>query len=288
MQSPKYFDWFATVERHRQDRPPEFPGLRDPAAFFETGAELERRGMRFGKIILSFPRTTEELRALSGQPELSEIDESFLGPDRLLVVTTRIALSDFLFENRRALRAALNKLSAKLFDIGWLHFEKLARSHSELTAHFASQLHGDFTNRAIIEFTQNKGAFYMKCQRLDGGGKQTFTRSQARTACFVLHAKGVPTLNGADLLVLFGMGGVETLVLAYHLRNGLSHLLDEPCFAMIEFEGAERPANEPSNLRFASLWRPRVILHAAPLLPASPSSEAAVKRVLAGPRSLLV
>lgn len=232
--------------------------------------------------MFAYPRTKKELDGPFEQVKIERIGDRFLGPGHLLVVPTRIALSDHLFEAKRVLRAALNQLDAKVIEIAWLHFDILARCHVTLACHFASQLPPELANRASIEFIQNKGAFYTTCERHGGGGRQRFTRRNARTAGYVLHVKRVPSLHGADLVVLFGMGGVETLVLAHHLRTTLSRLLAEPVFAMIEFTNAVRP-DRPEDTSFARLWRPQIVLEAAPLLPERSCPEAAVARLLAGP-----
>jgi len=286
--APRWFHWLALVEHHRPDRRHEFPGLRDPAAFFEVMAALVERGYRAGRVIYTYPRTTRELRELQrlvrlGQLRLAPVDLDFLGPGHLLVVPTRIPLSDWVFENKKMLRSPLNELDAKVMAIGWLYFEYLARSASQLTARVASLLAPEYANRAKIQFMQNKGALCVKCWRLDGGGYQEFSAEDARTLGWVLYLKDVPSLRGADLLVFWGMGGVETLALAHHLRTDLGHLLDAPGFTMIEFSRAARP-DCPSDVGFASAWQPEIILRADPLpLDALLSEEAAVARVLDGP-----
>jgi hypothetical protein len=286
------FHWLSLVEHHRADRPHEFPGLRDPAAFFEVMAALVARGYRAGRAIYTYPLRLRELQALQqqhrlGRLQLPPLDLGFLGPGHLIVVPTRIPLSDFVFDLKRMLRPPLNLLNARIMALGWLYFEYLARSSSRLTAPVASLLRPGYENRAMIQFQQNKGALAVKCWRLDGGGGQKFGAKQARTMGWVLYLKDVPSLLGADLLVFWGMGGVETLALAHHLRTGLGHLLDAPGFTMIEFERAVRP-DHPGDVGFASDWRPEIILRCEPLpLDGLLSPEAAVARVL-GERPLVV
>ncbi len=284
------FHWLSLVEHHRPGRAHDFPGLRDPAAFFEIVAALVERGYRAGKAIYTYPLRTRELQDLQqqhrlGRLRLAPLDLRFLGSGHLIVVPTRIPLSDFVFDLKRMLRPPLNPLNARIMAIGWLYFEYLARSSSRLTAPVASLLRPEFANRAKIQFMQNKGALCVKCWRLDGGGYQRFTAKEARTVGWVLYLKDVPSLLGADLLVFWGMGGVETLALAHHLRTGLGHLLDAPGFTMIEFDRAVRP-DHPSDVAFASDWQPEIILRCDPLpLDGLLSPEAAVARVLGeGPR----
>jgi hypothetical protein len=278
---PVVFDWLALLarQRHTESLSPVPP---DGGAFFEVAAALARRGGRFGEVRYSRPSSRPEVERQRRELCLEKLDHSFLGRGHVLVVPTRIPLSDLLFENNRMMWIGFNDLTAKIVEIVWLHLNILARCHVELVTDLASELLPGFENRACIEVFQNKGAFYKKCRRLDGGGRQNFRRRDARTAAFVLHLKEVPTLNGADLLIFFGMGGIETLALAHHLRTDLAHLLDESCFAMIEFSEATRPLTLPDS-SYATTWRPRVILHTEPRLPASSDPEAAMARVLFGP-----
>jgi hypothetical protein len=286
MRKPRYVDWLASVAWTRRDRPPPAAELRDSGAFLEAAAAFSARGCRIDRVVYGHPSSEDELEQMKSElrlgrrPRLKKLDLGFLGPGRVLVVCTRLPLSDLVFDNKRKQWVALDELTARIVEIGWLHFRILARTHVELWPRFASQLAPGFERRARIQFVQNCGAFYTWCQHLEERGKQHFSADDARTAGYVLHLKQVPSLNGADLLVFFGMGGVETLALAHHLRNGLGHLLDEPGFSMVEFERAVRP-QAPSDAGFASLWRPRVILHADPLVPQESDPEAAMARLLA-------
>jgi hypothetical protein len=286
------FHWLALVEHHRPDRPHGFPGLRDPAAFFEVMAALVARGYRAGRALYTYPVRVRELQALEqqhrlGRLHLAPLDPRVLGPGHLIVVPTRIPLSDYVFILRRMLRPPLNELNARILSIGWLYFDHLARSSIRLTAPVASLLPPEYANRAEIRFQQNKGALAMRCRRLDGGDRRKFGAQEARTMGWVLYLKDVPGLLGADLLVFWGMGGVETLALAHHLRTGLGHLLDAPGFTMIEFDNAVRP-DHPGDVDFAAQWRPEIILRCNPLpLDALLSPEEAVARVLGrGPRGV--
>jgi hypothetical protein len=284
MAAPRDIHMLGLVEQHRQDREPDFPGIRDSDALNEVAIELTRRGDRLRGTLYTYPRTTrqlEEMRAriLRNQLELEEIEPGFLGPGKLLVVPRRLPLSDYIYDNRKRIRAALDRLDAKLFDIGWQHFRILSRTNATLTPHFAEQLSEELANRASIDFKQNQGAFYRVCTRLDGGGIQRFSAKDGRTWGYVLYIERVASLEASDLLAFGGMGGVETLALAHHLRTKLAWLLDEPGFTIVEFTRAERP-RRPRSAGFAAGWQPQIVLRAEPRLPNPLSEEAAVVRAL--------
>jgi hypothetical protein len=284
MAAPRDIHMLGLVEQHRQDREPDFPGIRDSEALNEVAIELTRRGDRLRETLYTYPRTTrqlEEMRAriLQNQLKLEEVEPGFLGRGKLLVVPRRLPLSDYSYDTRKRIRAALDRLDAKLFDIGWQHFRILSRTNATLTPHFAEQLPERFANRACIEFKQNQGAFYRVCTRLDGGDSQRFSPEDAHTWGYVLYLRDVASLEGSDVLAFGGMGGVETLALAHHLRTGLAWLLDEPGFTIVEFARAERP-RRPRSARFAASWQAQIVLRAGPRLPDPPSEEAAVARAL--------
>jgi hypothetical protein len=218
-------------------------------------------------------------RILRGEWKLEPLEPGFFGPGKLLVVPRRLPLSDYFHENRKQLRAALDRLDAILFDIGWQHFRILSRTNATLAPHFAEQLPERFANRACIDFQQNRGAFYRLCTRAEGGGVERFTAKHGRTSGYVLYIEGVESLEGSDVLLFGGMGGIETLGLAHHLRTTLAWLLDEPGFTIVEFTGVSRPEC-PRSAAFADRWRPEIVLRAEPRLPDPPAEKAAVMRAL--------
>ena len=73
-----------------------------------------------------------------------------------------------------------------------------------------------------------------------GRGIERADRAAGRTAAYLLQLPEVPELNGADLLVMWGQGGTQTLAFAQLLRSDLSHLLDHYGLSMVEMVAPEQ------------------------------------------------
>ena len=190
----------------------------------------------------------------------SELDVSFLKPGDVLVVPTRPPFNDLDHGDKVRSQPGFTTLEQGVFRVCRPYIEVCSRSHMLLTEAVAQRLPKDFANRANVTFRQTKEPWYIQLACRDGGSRPTRVHPSARkTAAYVLYLSEVGCLHGADLLVFFGMGGTQTLVISRRLRTDLSELLERPGFTVIEMT-APGDAEPCGGLDYAHKWNMEVIL----------------------------
>jgi hypothetical protein len=251
------FVFFGPRSRDRQLGPHQ---LRDAGAALQIVAALARLGYELGEFLFNHP---PERRAAPGAgAELHPIDTSSLGPEDVILVTTRPPLDDQASEDRARVERGFTSLEALLFDELRLYFAFCARSHVTLAPAIAAKLDPVLVNRAEIEFRVNRGAHYKWLKPPSRHKFQPPPRGPRRTAAWLIR---VPQLwkGGPSLLTAFAMAGTETMVWAYRLRHDLSRLLEWEGFTMVEIQPRPRPPR-PATLSFCDDWPIDVVLRCEP------------------------
>jgi len=166
-------------------------------------------------------------------------------------------------------------LEQKIIRLCRRYFRVVARSRVRLGDEVAAHLPKKYANRADIRFKATSEPWYTALTTANATTSVKRSRvPERRTAGYLLRLPAVPELNGADLLVMFGLGGTQTLAFAKRLRSDLSGLLDHDGLSMVEMivpEPAESSdENVPESFRlFASArqWEMRVLLEGVLLEP---------------------
>ena len=251
------YSWFAFYQGWLEDRNLKGHHLRDGPAFRELCVALDDRGGRYEKTFRNGPATPAKRRHYeqlikqlvreNQQPliedvaEYQPVDESFLQKVKLLVVTTRLPMNDFQQENRVQVQPGFTSVEQKIIQACRPYLNVCARSRVRLSKGLAAKLPNEFADRADIRFRAVGEPWYNELHTLNPSDRQRRPKpSGRRTAVYVLQLPSVPELNGADLLVIWGQGGTQTLALAQRLRSDLSFLLDYYGLSMIEMVAPER------------------------------------------------
>jgi hypothetical protein len=278
------YHWLAFYQRWLEGRNLKPHHLRDGPAFRELCVALDDRGGRFGKIIHNGPATPgetkkyrEEIQRLveMNQDPLIEdvvkyrvIDQSFLKPGQVLVVSTRVPMNDFQQEDKVQVQPGFTSIEQKVIRACRAYLEVCSRKRVRLSTAVAGELPAKYANRADVIFRVNHEPWYTTLTPIHSGARVRRTpNTKKRTAAYLLQLPAVPELNGADLLVMWGQGGTQTLAFAQRLRTDLSGLLDHYGLSMVEMAApAEQvPPREPPReavlLEYAAEeWETKVLL----------------------------
>jgi hypothetical protein len=222
--------------------------LRDADAFTEISPALYQQEYEYGGIILNYPVIPK-----TEKPPLRWVDDSFIKPDDLIVMTTRPPIHDHISEYRKKVLRSFTTLEKKLFDKLDPYLKISTRLLMEITPELAAKLPRAYKNRACIEVLES-GATY-KSLRTQRAGRPQSGRNPVRTACYFFY---LPRTRNRDhnLLCVFGMGGTETLIWSYLLRTRFPKklILDRPRFILAELYPMRIP-KRPDDLSFADRWK---------------------------------
>jgi len=200
----KQFDWLGWPTNREARHRSYAHKIRDGAAFAEVAAMLARQGYEYRDILLNFP---DQGDAVDGGP--------YAG---LIVMVTRPPLS--AEEARKRVQRSNSRLETEIIDAVKPFFEKCSRDmvmlHDRVATRFGSQ---ECRTRAEICFHQNSDWAWYK--RLRGMTKDINYRDPAqerRTAAYLIYVPRIANRDSA-LLVVFGMGGNDTLLWCRILRD---------------------------------------------------------------------
>ncbi len=270
------YHWLAYFYGLREGRYLKPHHVRDGAAFAEHSVAFQRRGFEYGRLIPNGPPTPEEFWTRQAQVNAAreaeterrtenivaynQTDDSFLKPGDTVIVPTRPPLDDLYHGDRVRSQPGFTSLEEKVFRLMRSYIDVCSRSHVKLAPDVAARLPAHYANRADIVFRQTKEPWYKQLTRIHGGNRTTFVKASARrTAAYVLSLPRVESLHGADLLVAFGMGGTQTLMLSHYLRRGLAGVFDRPGFTMFEMTAMDE-ATSSGGLECADRWNMEVVL----------------------------
>jgi hypothetical protein len=184
-----------------------------------------------------------------------------LGPDDLVVLTTRPPLNDEEDWDRRPILRTDSPLEREILARVRSHFDVCRRSWIRLSRQTAAHL-GTAADHAEIHFHVYKQSSYRRFRNPYPNPSRrrnpflTVTGTNA-TAAFLVSMPLGP--QGPRLLNAFGMDGVTTLVWCYLLRTRYAHLLDGPRVVFAEIDAVALP-QRPSTLAFADTWAVRLLL----------------------------
>ncbi|MFH1681017.1 MAG: hypothetical protein ABIH26_10275 [Candidatus Eisenbacteria bacterium] len=248
----KHYHRFGYRWEEREDRKVDIHALRDADAFNHLTPMLHKQGYEFGKLIFNTP--------IPKPQHPIPVDDSFLKPSDLLVLTTRPPMDDVYSEARKAMCPSYTTLEEKVFNTFRSFFDICARDQIKIARFMADRLPAKYADRGQIQFRQRQCADYRFVRR-DEKGRWKVVQGDRRTALFlVLTGDSWP--NGPRLLAVFGIGGNETLVWAYLLQTRLWRDLqiDSPRFVMAEMKTGKIPPR-PHDLSFADNLDVRVLLN---------------------------
>lgn len=271
MVASRFYRFAYALSYPEPDRPVGLHVLRDGDAFIEISAELMSRGMRFAGVLLNLSRAkhADASRGLLGT----------LGPEDLLVVTTRPPLKDHAHETRKEVPLGHTAVEKEVHKALRCCLPYCDRALMRLSPSLARQLPPEFADRAEITFRQNQrkpvqgekpcddSAAYKSLRRLDAGRSHAHS-GQERTAVFLIRTRLRD--DGPWVLCTFAMGGNIALIWAHLLRVRYRDLLlgDRPLFFMGELVLRDIPAR-PFTLEFSESWEvvPILSTHNVPTIP---------------------
>lgn len=244
--SPKRIFRIAYHSSQRSDPRFRIHQLRDGDAFAQLSMVLYSRGYdEYGGLLLNLPSESKV--------EAPPVDGSFLTSSDLVVLNTRPPINDKSAHNRHRVRCSYTELEDKIFAAlrpGYL--KKCARSEIILPEVIAKQLHGDFRNKAFIQFHSSQDSSYMRYRGYDDEFWSKPPVDEKRTAVYLIQLPAIWP-GGPGLLAAFGMAGAETLVWNYLLRTRFRKWIDSYQFLIAEVLLRNLP-DRPIDLSFADDW----------------------------------
>ena len=254
--------------------------LRDGDAFIELAPVL--CAYQYGGLLLNYPAKEAPKKFVTHDPGIIDVDMSQLNPSDLIVLTTRPALSDRVRFDKRPLKRSYNTLERRLFRVLEKHFDFCSRSRIRLAKYLARQLPPDYSTRADIGYYMfenrqqganeshkaiNRSTAYRKFFRdrddFRGEAVSNEVASRNLTALYLVQIREAWS-GGPGLLLVFGLGGRETLIWSYLLRTRFWRELSlgSPRFVMAEIAIEEFPCRDTPNitLDFVDDWTIKILL----------------------------
>lgn len=279
---PRFFyHWLAFYQDFRMEDTWKPPHVRDGASFAEISAALAARGGRFGTLFQGRPSTQDQyetnceiVQSYQDQDsaglvedliEYRPVDVSFLHRGDTGVVVTRLPMNDLDWDHRLHLHPGFSTLEQELIRQARPYLRECRRGRMLLAPEIADQLPSEYADRGDTEYYQRKGAWYRSLGRTDGVGRRRQIRREDRiSAGFMLHLPELECLNGANLLLVFGLGATQTLAFCHRLRTDLGHLLDHWGFTMVEMRATSEPVHA-TTVDYVEDWEMNVLLQAGVL-----------------------
>ena len=270
------FHWIAFFQGFRREKTLMPPNVRDGASFAEVGEALVDRGGRYGTLFLNRSSTKDEYnknKALMQEYQnehvvgfvedaiqFHPVDTSFLAPGDTAVITTRLMWNDLDWNHRLHLHGGFTTLLQGVVRETRPYFPVGRRGRMMLSPEIADQFPPEYSNRGSIEYHQRQGAWYKSLGRVDGLDRRCeIDRDELMSAAYIVHLPAVECLNGANLLLVFGMGATQTLAISHRLRTDLGYLLDRWGFSMVEMRATPEPEHSTS-LDWVKDWEMNVLL----------------------------
>ena len=275
------FHWLAFYQDFRREDTSKPPNVRDGASFAEISEALAAVGGRFGTLLLNRPSTQQEYernRAIvqryhdehdTGLVEdlivYRPVDVAFLHPGDTAVIVTRLPMNDLDWNHRLHLHPGFTTLEQALIRQARRYMLECRRGRVLLSSEIADQLPPEYADRGDTRYYQTKGAWYQSLGRADGVGRRhEIQRKEQISAGFMLHLPELECLNGANMLLVFGLGATQTLAFCHRLRTDLGHLLDHWGFTMVEMRATSDPVHATS-LDYVKDWEMKVLVQAGVL-----------------------
>lgn len=239
---------FAFHEPGRADRDLPLHHLRDADAALFIAPVLSDKGFRYSGLILNVP----SLPRRSPANGLISVDDSVppLGPDDLLVLTTRPPLHDWDEGNRSQVDRSYNTLEDRVLKPLRRVFERCSRVHVKLSRDVAGEsvLSAKYAN---VKFGDGQGAPLQRHQPL-GHSKWSRPSDKQLTLFYLVYISALWP-SGPQLLTAFGMGGLQTLVWGYRLGRDYGNHVTTREFLIAEAVQTVPPL-APLTMNFADEW----------------------------------
>jgi hypothetical protein len=225
--------------------------LRDGDAALLLHDTLCKRGFAYAGPIINYP--------VLGRPlaEAVPVDDSFLQPDDLLVITTRPPLDDANDGVKCRVHRSYTTLEEKVLACVRRHLTRCSRSNV-IVSDIHARAFPEVARYKNILFRQKRGASIDKCLPY---GTNSWIRPPATAACtaaYMIYEKHA-WADGPGLLAVFGMCGLDTLVWNHRLATQFSTLIATVPFAMTELIAPLTPVSQPFTLCFANQWQVRLL-----------------------------
>jgi len=248
---------YLSNESHGRERYPHM--LRDESAVVELMPALGFLGFEYGGIFINWPICLPDGTPIE-DTSVSDFDAINLGESDLLLLTTRPPINDKPL-SRKPLRKSGSALERQLFDaLKKQYFEHCSRDEISLHESIGQTLKDEYQNRSTIGYeVKGQHAGYMDVS--GGERKQKYEPwTQDMTSGFIIHDR--LGNKRRPFLVIFGMSGTMTLLLAHYLGKNpdiLDQALLKPSFTMIEVVRTgpilcEKDPMRPFNLDFCLKW----------------------------------
>lgn len=249
--APRWFR-FTYLVPGREDRELRPFQTRDDAAALALHDALFAGGYRFGGYIYNYPAKP--------QPPI-KVDDSFLRPQDLLVLTTRPPLHDWDDGDRNRVHRSHTTLEEKVFTCIKRHLTHCSRSKVTVSDTHA-RAWSEVARMVNVQFRLKRGA---KIDAVMTYGSDTWQRDLASTPTTVAYLifEAHAWEGGPGLLVSFGMSGTDTLAWNFILATQYPELIASVPFVMAEITAEERPAR-PQTLEFLRHWQIRLLTPYAP------------------------
>ena len=229
-------------------------GLRDADAFVELSPLLLDAGA-YGGLVLNYPAP------LRHDPRvIIPVDETFLTPSDLLVLTTRPPLDDDPKSDKKAIRRSFTSLETKVFNALNPYFGQCKRAYVALAHHLRNGFQTAKADRACVYYRVNRDRF-AAYRTLRDDEHHRWNKGNGQTTGAYLIYKKPAWPGGPALLVTFGMNGTMTLLWNHFLgrsrdphdtRGGrFSTVLERSRF----LDGGDHRPGNPSQARAPAFLR---------------------------------
>ena len=215
--------------------------IRDGLAVCELSAVLNQMGYTYGQAILNVPQSVQTTLMLNGL--LPQQHPPEIGPTDILLLTTRPPLDD-LPEDKRRIARSDSPIEQAVFASLRPYFSRCDRVNVTLSDKVdfhqkkkAMLAKNELEKYRLIHFRQKQGGCVSHFQL----GRRKLTPDHSQLAVGYLFSAPNALPNGTQLVAAFGLGGTQTLRLAYLLRTSLLKELrqavqtNQPRLSLIEF-----------------------------------------------------
>ena len=201
-------------------------------------------------------------------------DMPLLGPDDLILLTTRPALDENDLEDMKPIRRSYSRLEIKLFDALRPHLSKCSRKDVHLNVRYRNKFRKKYRDRCQIEFTKfsqridgiNFARYLTTIDTIDEGNTLVHwnKKNGIRTAGYLIYLPEA-WKDGPALLSCFSLTASFSLLWSFLVKKKFSYLLDKPVIAMAEIILGNSP-KQPKDLSFVLDWDVQLLLETEPIV----------------------
>ena len=219
---------------------------RDGDAALQLSPLLYRMSYDYDELLLNYPATQGTEPALHWKS---------YGSSDLILLTNRPPLDDQIDRPRKCILPSGQPLEEKIFNVLHRYLRRCNRIQIILSDELIRVAPPEVVAKSNIQFRQNGGPWYDK-YRGPSNDWQPPDKRRTTAAYMIFEPEAWP--GGPALLVVFGIGGAETLGWTYLLRKRFAHLVGESGFVMAELVTPKLPG-PPGTLRFVKDWDVKIL-----------------------------